>query len=118
MSSDCRHHRTACRRGDLVGVSPRRATSVTTARGARLSATIDRFCSALHRRRRSGPVMTSTLAIAPSLAPVQTLLLAPVLPARPASATQDGLHRTGTVPRPNRRNTYSAGNLVEPDPRP
>src|SRR5947208_11815258 len=79
MSSDCRHHRTACRRGDLVGVSPRRATSVTTARGARLSVTIARFCSALHRRRRSGPVMTSTPAIAPSLAPVQTLLLAPVL---------------------------------------
>src|SRR6201997_2196801 len=56
----------------------RRAISVTTAPGARLSATIARFCSALHRRRRSGPVMTSNLAIAPSLAPVQTLLLAPV----------------------------------------
>src|SRR5260370_25772888 len=60
-------------------MSPRRAISVTTAPGARLSATIARFCSALHRRRRSEPVMTSTLAIAPSLAPVQTPLLAPVL---------------------------------------
>jgi hypothetical protein len=53
--------------------------SVTTAPGAKLSATIARFCAALHRRRRSGPVMTSNLAIAPSLAPVQTPLLAPVL---------------------------------------
>src|SRR5205809_8134052 len=60
-------------------MSARRAISVTTAPGARLSATIARFCSALHRRRRSAPVMTSNLAIAPSLAPVQTLLLAPVL---------------------------------------
>src|SRR5882757_7915480 len=53
--------------------------SVTTAPGARLSATIARFCSALQHRRRSGPVMTSTLAIAPSLTPVQTPSLAPVL---------------------------------------
>src|SRR5277367_360910 len=33
----------------------------------------------LHRRRRSGPASTSTLAIAPSLAPVQTPVFALVL---------------------------------------
>jgi hypothetical protein len=68
----------------------RRAISVTTAPEARLSATIARFCSALRRRRRSGPVMTSTLAIAPSVAPVQTRLLAPVLtsPTRRRYATR------------------------------
>ena len=65
---------------DLAGANLRPpGASVTTAPGARLSVTIARFCSALHRRRRSGPVMTSNLAIAPSLAPVQTPLLAPVL---------------------------------------
>ena len=53
--------------------------SVTTAPGARLSATIARFCSALQRRRRSGPVITSTRAIAPSLTPMQTPSFAPVL---------------------------------------
>jgi hypothetical protein len=41
--------------------------------------------------------MTSTLPIAPSLAQVQTLSLAPVLSARPAYATQGGHHRTGTL---------------------
>src|SRR5438270_13635586 len=35
--------------------------------------------ASLHRRRRSGPVITSTCAIAPSLAPVQTPSFAPVL---------------------------------------
>ena len=43
--------------------------------------------------------MTSTLAIAPSLAPVQTPLLAPVhpcLPARHTSARQGGHHQTVT----------------------
>jgi hypothetical protein len=43
----------------------------------------DARCKALRSRAPTfaptGPVMTSTLAIAPSLAPVQTLLLAPVL---------------------------------------
>src|SRR6266404_7097869 len=67
------------RPGTRNALTPRRAISVTTAPGARLAATIACFCSALHRRRRSGPVMTSTLAIAPSLAPMQTPLLAPVL---------------------------------------
>src|SRR5713226_7631538 len=60
-------------------MSARRATSETTAPGAKLSATIARFCSSLHRRRRSGPVITSNLAIAPPLAPVQALSFAPVL---------------------------------------
>jgi hypothetical protein len=44
--------------------------------GENASATIDRFCSALHRRRRSGPGSTSTRLIALSLAPVQAILLA------------------------------------------
>jgi hypothetical protein len=57
--------------------SRRRATSQTEAPGANASATIDRFCSALHRRRRSGPGSTSTRLIALSLAPVQATLLAP-----------------------------------------
>ena len=46
---------------------PRRATSRTEAPGAKASATINRFCSGLHRRR-SGPTNnTSILLIAPSL---------------------------------------------------
>jgi len=60
-------------------MSARRATSETTAPGAKLSATIARFCSSLQRRRRSGPVITSTLAIEPPLAPVQALSFASVL---------------------------------------
>jgi len=56
--------------------SRRRATSQTDAPGAKASATIDRFCSALHGRRRSGPDSTSTPIIAPSLAPVQITVLA------------------------------------------
>ena len=47
--------------------SLRRATSQTDAPGAKASATIDRFCSALQRRRRSGPDSTSTPLIAPSV---------------------------------------------------
>jgi len=39
--------------------------------------TINRFCSALHRRRRSGPGSTSTRLIALSLAPVQATVLTP-----------------------------------------
>jgi hypothetical protein len=51
---------------NLAGtISARRAISVTTAPGA--LGNNARFCSAL-QRRRSGPVMTSTLAIAPYLA--------------------------------------------------
>src|SRR5881392_1918560 len=53
----------------------RRATSQTEAPGAKASATIDRFCSVLHRRRRSGPDKTSTRLIALSLAPVQITVL-------------------------------------------
>ena len=65
---------------NLPGANLRgRAISVTTAPGARLAATIARFCSALQRRRRSGPVMTSNRAIALSLASVQTPSFAPVL---------------------------------------
>src|SRR5438270_9572995 len=71
--------------------------SVTTAPGAKLSATIARFCPALQRRRRSGPVITSTLAIAPSLTPVQTPSLAPMLAtARTGAAAQGGPHRSVT----------------------
>src|SRR5438477_4837663 len=57
----------------------RRATSLTEAPGAKASATIDCFCSVLHRRRRSGPDNTSTRLIPPSLAPVQITVLAPLL---------------------------------------
>jgi len=53
----------------------RRATSQTEAPGAKASATIDRFCSVLHRRRRSGPDKISTRLIALSLAPVQITVL-------------------------------------------
>src|SRR6202035_5089164 len=76
-------------------MSARRATSETTAPGTKLSATIARFCSSLQRRRRSMPLITSTRAIAPSLAPVQTLSFALVL-SPPASIPQGGPHRTGT----------------------
>src|SRR5207237_1950234 len=57
----------------------RRATWLTEAPGAKASATIDCFCSVLHRRRRSGPDNTSTRLIPPSLAPVQITVLAPPL---------------------------------------
>src|ERR1700720_2712695 len=77
-------------------MSARRATSETTAPGTKLSATIARFCSSLQRRRRSMPLITSTRAIAPSLAPVQTLSFALVL-SPPASIPQGGPHRTGTI---------------------
>ena len=50
---------------------PQPGISRTEAPGANASATIDRFCAALQRRRRSGPDNTSTRLIAPSLAPVQ-----------------------------------------------
>src|ERR1700722_5845576 len=73
-----------------------RATLETTAPGAKLSATIARFCSSFQRRRRSTPVITSTLAIVPSLAPVQTLSFALVLNPPPISP-QGGPHRTGTL---------------------
>jgi hypothetical protein len=39
---------------------------------------VARFCSSDQRRRRSGPVITSTRAIAPSLALVQSLSFAPM----------------------------------------
>src|SRR5580704_10806599 len=77
-------------------MSARRATSETTAPGTKLSATIARFCSSLQRRRRSIPLITSTRAMAPSLAPVQTLSFALVL-SPPASIPQGGPHRTGTA---------------------
>src|ERR1700730_7964691 len=52
----------------------------------------------LHRRRRSGPTNTSTLAIAPSLAPVQTPVFAPQRNhARSNRRVKDGLRRRGTV---------------------
>ncbi len=55
----------------LAVTSACRATSRTTAPDLNAAATIACFCSTLHRRRRAGPTSTSTLAIAPSLAPVQ-----------------------------------------------
>jgi len=63
--------------GHFADDSPRR----------KLSATIARFCSSL-RRRRSRPVITSTRAIALSLAPVQAPMLAlvPISPINSASA--------------------------------
>src|ERR1700719_3114518 len=75
----------------------RRATSLTDASGANASATIDRFRSSLHRRRRSGPDITSTRLIAPSFAPVQKTSLAPV-PERAGSIprAQGGRYRTVT----------------------
>jgi hypothetical protein len=50
--------------------------------GANAAATSARFCSSLQRRRRSGPLMSWYLAIAPSLALLQTSVLASV-PTRP-----------------------------------
>ena len=73
------------------------AISLTTAPGAKLSATIARFWSALPRRRRSGPVMTSTLAIAPSLTPVLAPSLAPVLTNLNQRRSAGGPHRTVTL---------------------
>src|SRR5882672_9112631 len=81
----------------------RRATSLTDAPGANASATIARFCSSLHRRRRSGPHITSTRLIAPSFAPVQNTSLAPV-PERAGSIprAQGGRYRTVTLFFPQR----------------
>src|SRR5262249_159283 len=49
----------------LGAPSPCRPTPRTPAPGANAAATIACFCSLLHRRRRSGPASTSTLATAP-----------------------------------------------------
>src|SRR6202047_3114028 len=78
----------------------RRAPSLTDAPGANAPATIARFCSSLHRRRRSGPDITSTRLIAPSFAPVQKTSLAPV-PERAGSIprAQGGRYRTVTKER-------------------
>ena len=43
--------------------------------GANAAATSARFCSSLQRRRRSGPLISWYLTIAPSLAPMQTPVL-------------------------------------------
>src|SRR6266436_3206103 len=76
----------------------RRATSLTDAPGANASATIARFCSSLHRRRRSRPDITSTRLIAPSFAPVQITSLAPVPPeAASIPRAQGGRYRTVTA---------------------
>jgi hypothetical protein len=57
----------------------------------------EKCCSELHRRRRSGPDSTSIRLIAPSLAPVQITVLAPVLTeddhARARKAAPNGLLR-------------------------
>src|SRR6516165_7157848 len=75
--------------------SARRAISQTEAPGANASATIDRFCSVLQRRRRSGLDSTSIWVIAPSLALVQTTVLAPmptktIIPPRTRRPLADG----------------------------
>src|SRR5204863_6770989 len=72
--------------------------SQTDAPGAKASATIDRLCSPLHRRRRSGLDSISTPLIAPSLAPVQIIVLAPLLtetdhPSARKAAPNGGLRR-------------------------
>ena len=75
----------------------RRAQPRTFTPGAKASATIVCFCSRLQARRRSGPVITSTFAIAPSLAPLQITSLAPVLSRYPTRARYRavcGPHRT------------------------
>jgi hypothetical protein len=64
----------------------------------RAQTTIDRFCSALHRRRRSGPDSTSTRLIAPSLAPVQVTSLAPVQTQQRSSVARKAA-ATGGLPR-------------------
>src|SRR5258707_13968254 len=80
----------------------RRATSLTNAPGANASATIARFCSSLHRRRRSGPDITSKRLIAPSFAPVQITSLAPGPPeAASIPRAQSGLYRRVTALMPD-----------------
>src|SRR5207237_620341 len=73
----------------------RRATSATTAPGSRVSATIACFCSSVQRRRRSGPVITSTLAIAPPLTPVQAPSLALMLDYQPETVLRRKAALTG-----------------------
>ena len=58
---------------------------VDAANAASISAS---FCSSDQGRRRSAPVMTVTWLIAPSLTPVQTPSLAPVLSRRPPISHQ------------------------------
>lgn len=74
----------------------RGAISATLAPGSHTARTSARFCSAVHIRRRSAPVINVTWAIAPSLTPMQTPELVPVLPPEPVSLKQCGLHRRGT----------------------
>src|SRR4029077_4629354 len=63
-------------------------------------ATIACFCSTRHRRRRSGPANTSTLAIALSLAPVQTPVFAPLRNHATSDRQMKGdLRRRGTLDR-------------------
>src|SRR6266851_8762299 len=91
--------RNSCRQRQIwpAQTSARRATSLTTAPGARLSATIDRFCSSDQRRRRSAPVITSTRAIAPSLALVQAPSFAPILTTSPEPMPQCKAALTGRL---------------------
>jgi hypothetical protein len=89
----------------LHATSTRRATALTDAPGANASATIARFCSSLHRRRRSGPEISSTRLIAPSFALVQTTLACTSARATPVSrarkAAPIGPYRTVTYPPPS-----------------
>lgn len=71
--------------------------SLTIAPRAKLSATIARFCSSDQRRRCSGPVITSTRAIPPSLALVQALSFAPMLPDSSEPTSQCKAALTGWV---------------------
>src|SRR5438445_81989 len=76
------------------------AGSPPTAPGPYAAATIVCFCTMLHRRHRSGPTRTSTLAIAPSLALVQTPVFAPQRNHGTSNRrVKDGPPRRGTVVR-------------------
>src|SRR4029453_13090899 len=76
------------------------------------AATIACLCSMLHRRRRSGPTNTSTLAIASSLALVQTLVFAPI-PTNPINSqiarrsSADGYEESGFEPSVLRERVYA-----------
>jgi hypothetical protein len=72
-------------------------------RALKLSATIARFCPSDQRRRCSGPVITSTRAMAPSLALVQAPSFAPMLPTSVEPTPQCKAALTGGLPRGCRR---------------
>jgi hypothetical protein len=91
---------------DLPGTNRRApGTSATIAPGANAASTIARFCSSLHDRRRSGPVIISILAILASFALLQTPVLAPV--------RTSGLNRSARARRPSPEAYASSGIRAE-----